>query len=63
MVKAMDQIKRREEIERKEWKRIYDFDYFDSKNLADLVIDSSEDSVDEIVEQILKSMRNKGLME
>jgi len=62
MIRAMDQIKKREQIERREWKRIYDFDYFDSKNLADLVIDSSENSVEEIVKKILKSMKNKGLI-
>jgi len=62
MIKAIDQIKKRENIERREWKRMYDFDYFDSKNLADLVIDSSEKSIEEIVEEILESMKNKGLI-
>jgi len=62
MIRAIDQIKKREEIERKSWKRIYDFDYFDSRNLADLVIDTSEKSVDEVVKEILKSMKNKGLI-
>jgi len=63
MIRAMDQIKKREEIERREWKRIYDFDYFNSKNLADLVIDSSEKSVEEVVKEIMKSMKNKGLIQ
>jgi cytidylate kinase len=62
IIRAIDQIKKREEIERREWKKIYKFDYFDSKNLADLVIDSSEKSTEEIVEEILKSMKNKGLI-
>jgi len=62
MVKAMDQTKEREEVERRAWERIYDFDYFDSKDLADVVIDSSENSVKKVVEEILKSMKNKGLI-
>jgi cytidylate kinase len=63
MIKAIDQIKKREEIERREWKNIYNFDYFDSKNLANLVINSSEKSIEEIVEEILNSMKNKGLIQ
>jgi len=63
MIRAMDQIKKREEIERREWKRIYDFDYFDSKKLADLIIDTSDKSVKEVVEVILKSIKNKGLIQ
>ncbi len=62
MIKAIDQIKKREKIERREWKRIYKFDYFDSKHLADLIINSSKKSTEEIVKEILKSMKNKGLM-
>ena len=63
MIRAMDQVKKRQEIERKEWKKIYDFDYFDSKNLADIVVDSSEKSVEGIIEEILKAMKDKGLIE
>jgi len=63
IIKAIDQIKKREEIERREWKKIYDFDYFDSKNLADLVVDTSKKSVEEIVEEILTSMKNRGLIQ
>ncbi len=63
MIRAMGQIKKREAIERREWKKIYDFDYFNSKNLADLVIDTSDNSVEEITEKILKSMKNKGLIQ
>jgi len=62
MIKAIDLVKKREEIERRTWKRIYDFDYFDSKNLADLVIDSSNKSVEEVVKEIMESMKNKGLI-
>jgi len=62
MIRAMDQVKKREEIERKTWKRIYEFDYFDSKNLADLVIDSSDKSVEEVVREIMESMKDKGLI-
>jgi cytidylate kinase len=62
MIKAIDLVKKREEIERRTWKRIYDFDYFDSKNLADLVIDNSNKSVEEVVKEITESMKNKGLI-
>ncbi len=62
MIRAIDQIKKREGIERRQWKKIYDFDYFDSKNLADLVVDTSQKSVEEVVEDILRSMKNKGLI-
>jgi cytidylate kinase len=63
VIRAMDQIKKREDIERKTWKRIYDFDYFDQRQLADLVIDTSEKSVEQIVKEILESMRKKGLVQ
>lgn len=62
LIKAIEQIKEREEIERIEWKKIYKFDYFDSKQFADLVIDSSKKSVEEIIEEILKAMKSKRLI-
>ncbi|MBU5537011.1 MAG: cytidylate kinase family protein [Candidatus Aenigmatarchaeota archaeon] len=54
---AMKEIKEREKIERKEWKRIYGFDYFDQKKYADFVIDTSNMSIKESVEKILKFIR------
>ncbi len=50
---ALKQISEREEIERKEFKRIYGFDYLDLKNSADMVIDTSDLTVDQTVEKIL----------
>ncbi|MEM5798299.1 MAG: cytidylate kinase family protein [Candidatus Aenigmatarchaeota archaeon] len=39
--KAYESIKRRQEIERAEWQRMYGFDYFKQKYEADLVLDTS----------------------
>ena len=59
---ALKLLKRRERMERKEWKRIYRIDYFSQKEMADLVIDTSNKSlkmtVDEILNFILKIKRN-----
>lgn len=54
---AMKEIKEREWIERREWKRIYGFDYFKLKDLADFTINTSNMSVDEAVNKILKFIK------
>jgi cytidylate kinase len=56
---AVEEVKKREEIERREWKKMYGFDYFDSRKLADLVIDSSEKTQEEIAEEIVKFIEKK----
>lgn len=56
---AKRQIKEREDIERKEWKRIYGWDYFYQKDIADLVLDSSELTLEETVDKILEFIESK----
>ncbi len=51
---AMAKISERERIERKEWKRIYGFDYFDQKKQADIVFDSSGLAPEQTVNKIFK---------
>jgi len=55
---ALDKIERRQNIERREWKRIYGFDYFYQKDLADFVVDSSELTLEETVDEILKLIKS-----
>jgi cytidylate kinase len=50
---ALAAIKKREKIERAEWKRIYGFDYFEQKGHADLVIDGSDLTLEQTVKRIL----------
>lgn len=50
---AMRQVEERENIERERWKEMYGFDYFYQKDVADLVIDSSELTLEQTVKQIL----------
>jgi len=54
--KAFQIIKEREEIESREFKRIYNIDYYSLKNLADLVINNENLTVDEVIEIILKKI-------
>lgn len=56
---AKRQLKEREDIERKEWKRIYGWDYFYQKDIADLVLDSSDMTLEETVEKILEFIESK----
>ncbi len=51
--RAMKEITKREGIERKEFKRLYGFDYFDQKKDADLIIDSSNLTIEKTVSKIL----------
>ena len=60
--RAREAVASRELVERKEWKRIYGFDYFDQKNQADLVLDTSEFSIEESVENIMRFMKEKGIV-
>ncbi len=47
-------ISERENIERREWKKIYGFDYFDQRKLADLVVDNSNLTLEQAVNKILR---------
>jgi len=57
--KAMKEIRERQQIERKEWKHIYGFDYFYQKRIADLVFDSSNLTLKQTVNKILKFIKSK----
>jgi cytidylate kinase len=52
-------IMERERIERREWKRIYGIDYFDQKEMADLVVDSTKLTVNETVGRILDFIKSR----
>ncbi|MFH1623142.1 MAG: cytidylate kinase family protein [Candidatus Aenigmatarchaeota archaeon] len=53
------EISERERIERREWKRIYGFDYFQQRKTADLVVDSSKLTLKQTVDRIVKFVRSK----
>lgn len=57
---ALKKIAEREEIERREWKRMYGFDYFDQKYDADFVLDSSDLTVSQTVNKILNFIKGRG---
>ena len=56
--KAEESIRKRQEIERKRWKEIYGFDYFDQEKEADLVLKGVL-TVREEVERVLKELEKK----
>lgn len=60
---ALELLRKREEMERGGWKKIYGFDYFDLEKEADFVLDNSKLSVDETLEKIIEEMRRRGLVE
>lgn len=51
----------REKKERAEWKKIYGVDYFEQESDADFVIDSSNASVEDIKDEIIEHLEEKGL--
>ena len=51
------EISERQAIERREWKRIYGFDYFNQRRIADLVIDSSKLTLKQTADKIVKFVR------
>ena len=57
MKEIVEKIKAREQSERKRYKQYYDVDYFDEK-LYDLVIDTTNISVNEVVNKILDSLNS-----
>ena len=56
---AMKEISERQRIERREWKRIYGFDYFYQKKIADFVFDSSGLTLGQTVNKIMKFVKSK----
>ena len=57
--RLMNEILERERIERKVWKKTYGFDYFDQKNEADLVLDTSHMTVEKTVRKVLQFVKEK----
>ena len=51
---AKKEISERQAIERREWEKIYGFDYFYQKDIADFVLDSSQITLEETVDKILE---------
>jgi cytidylate kinase len=56
---ARKHIVEREKFERTEWKRIYGFDYFEQKNDADFVVETSNLTVEETVTKILEHIKKR----
>ncbi|MBI2543017.1 MAG: cytidylate kinase family protein [Candidatus Aenigmarchaeota archaeon] len=57
---ALKKVGERENMERHLFKKLYGFDYLDQKREADLVIDTSYLTVDQVVNKILKFIKEKG---
>lgn len=55
--KAMREVGKRERMERKEWKKIYGFDYVKNKSAYDLVINVTKKTPEEIVKIIISKMK------
>ena len=56
---ALDEIKKREDVERVSWKKMYGLDYLDQKHQADFVLDNSDLSLEQAVNKILKVIDKK----
>jgi len=55
--KAKKLVKEKEKLERKNWRRIYGFDYFVQEKEADLVINTAKKKPEEIVDLIISRLR------
>lgn len=53
---AKKTLEEKESLEREGWKRIYGFDYYDQEKEANLVIDTENKSVEEIVKDIISKL-------
>lgn len=60
---ALRKIKEREELELKNWERIYGFNYFEQKKEADIIFDNSIKTPDQAVEEIVDILRKKGFLQ
>ena len=54
---TLKEISERQAIERREWKRIYGFDYFYQRKIADLVVDSSNLTLKQTVDKIVRFVK------
>ena len=59
---AESALKEKESLERKTWKRVYGFDYFDQEKEAGLVIDNSNLSKEQVVDRIVAGMKKRGII-
>ena len=57
--RALKEIREREKIERREWRSIYGFDYFDLKKSADFVLDSSNLKLEQTVRRIVEFVKSR----
>ncbi|MBI2084248.1 MAG: cytidylate kinase family protein [Candidatus Aenigmarchaeota archaeon] len=61
VTKALKKVLEREATEIKLFKNIYGFDYMSQKKIADLIIDSSNLTINQTVEKILKFIKSNKL--
>ncbi len=54
-----DILTQREEVERRRWKEIYGFDYFDQERDADLVIDTTHLDPEKVADEIINAYSRK----
>ena len=52
-------IIQREQMERKDWKQIYGFDYVEDKKYYNMLIDTTNLSPEEIVDQIMQAIKEE----
>ncbi|HLD38978.1 MAG TPA: cytidylate kinase family protein [archaeon] len=55
---AMKKVLEKEKLERANWKKIYGFDYFHQAKEADLVINTGDKTPEQIVDLIIKKLKN-----
>ncbi len=56
---AKKMLVEKEKLETENWLRIYDFDYHDQEKEADIVIDTSDKTPEQIVDMIIKKMKSQ----
>ena len=54
---AKEKITQREQMERKDWKQIYGFDYVADKEYYNMIIDVTKLTPEQITEAIIKQMK------
>jgi len=56
---ALKNLEEKEQLERENWIKMYGFDYFEQKEEADITIDTSNKTPEEIVDFIIKKFKLK----
>lgn len=59
IVEAKRTMEYKENLERKNWKRIYGFDYFKQEKEADIIINTANKTPNQIVKIILKELKKR----